>query len=216
MMRALPELMRARKDIKVVAVGGDGISYGCAPSLGGTWKDVMLAEVGQDIDHDRIVFPGRIPYADYLAMLRRSDAHIYLTYPFVASWSLREALALGCPVVGGDTEPVQEFITHGDNGLLVPCLKPRAVADQVLSLLEDKALTRSLRTNARAYAEKHLAMADYLASYNRLIERLTGENPSRPSQPETTVRLRTPAIARPKPPVGAGSAPVRRRFVTAA
>ncbi len=219
MMRALPELMRARKDIKVVAVGGDGISYGCAPSQGGTWKDMMLAEVGGAIDRDRIVFPGRIPYADYLAMLRRSDAHIYLTYPFVASWSLREALAIGCPVVGGDTDPVREFIAHGKNGLLVPCLKPPALARQILELLEDKALTRTLRANARAYAEKHLAMADYLASYHRLIERLTGENPSRPSEPDAPVRLRTRAAARPKAAAGAGpgaSAPVRGRLVTAA
>jgi glycosyltransferase involved in cell wall biosynthesis len=219
MMRALPELMRTRKDVKVVAVGGDGISYGCAPGQGGTWKDVMLAEVGQDIDRDRLVFPGRIPYADYLAMLQRSDAHIYLTYPFVASWSMREALAIGCPIIGGDTQPVQEFITHGDNGLLVPFLEPRALAGRVLDLLEDKALTRTLRANARAYAEKHLAMADYLASYNRLIERLTGENPSLPSERDVPVRLRAPATARLKATAPNGSvesAPLRRRLVTAA
>lgn len=219
MMRALPELMKARKDIKVVAVGGDGISYGCAPSQGGTWKEVMLAELGQSIDRDRIVFPGRVPYADYLAMLRRSDAHIYLTYPFVASWSLREALAIGCPIIGGDTQPVQEFITHGDNGLLVPFLKPRALARGVLGLLDDKALTRTLRANARAYAEKNLAMADYLASYNRLIERVTGENPSHRSEPETPVRLAKPETAGHKAPArgrSAAAAPIRRRFVTAA
>ena len=111
MMRALPDLMRMRKDVKVVMIGGDGISYGCAPHQGGTWRQVMLAEVGKNIDLDRVAFPGRVPYATYLAALRRSDAHVYLTYPFVASWSLREALAVGCPVIGGDTEPVREFIT---------------------------------------------------------------------------------------------------------
>ena len=219
MMRALPELMRARKDVKVVIVGGDGVSYGSPPSGGRTWKEVMLAEVGKDIDRDRVAFPGRIPYGDYLAMLRRSDAHVYLTYPFVASWSLRESLAAGCPVVGSDTQPVQEFITHGHNGLLVPCLDPHALARQVLDLLEDKALSRTLRANARAYAEKHLAMADYLASYNRLIERLTGENPSRPVEPKATVRPKPPAIGRLSGAARTGASktvPVRRRLVTAA
>jgi glycosyltransferase involved in cell wall biosynthesis len=178
MMRALPDLMRARKDIKVIMVGGDGISYGAAPHKGGNWREVMLAELGKDIDMDRVVFPGRIPYATYLSALRRTDAHIYLTYPFVASWSLREALAIGCPVIGGDTETVREFITHGENGLLTPTLDPHALARTILGLIEDKPLTRKLRTNARAYAEKRLAMADYLASYCDLIGRLTGENPA--------------------------------------
>jgi glycosyltransferase involved in cell wall biosynthesis len=218
MMRALPELMRARKDIKLVLVGADGVSYGSGPRKGGTWRDVMLAEVGKDIDRDRVVFPGRIPYADYLSMLRRSDAHVYLTYPFVASWSLRESLAVGCPIIGGDTQPVREFITHGKNGLLVPFLKPQALARAVLDLLDDKALTRNLRANARAYAEKTLGMEDYLASYNRLIERLTGEDPAKVAEPEP------PMLLRPRPAGRRGGAanaapvvvPVRKRLVTAA
>lgn len=177
MMRALPRLMRTRKDLKVVMVGGDGISYGSAPCQGGNWREVMLNEVGKDIDRDRVVFPGRVSYETYLAALRRSDAHVYLTYPFVASWSLRESMAIGCPVIGSDTDPVREFITHGDNGLLVPFLDPQTVAGSVLDLLEDKALTRKLRGNARQYAERRLAMADYLTSYDASIARLTGENP---------------------------------------
>jgi glycosyltransferase involved in cell wall biosynthesis len=178
MMRALPDLMQARKDLKVVMIGGDGISYGAAPHQGGNWREVMLAEVGKHIDPARVVFPGRVPYKTYLAALRRSDAHVYLTYPFVASWSMREALALGCPVIGGDTEPVREFVTHGENGLLTPCLEPRTLASTILGLLEDKALTRRLRQNARGYAERHLRMADYLDQYCQLIARLTGENPA--------------------------------------
>ena len=178
LMRALPELMRARKDVKVVMVGGDGISYGCAPQQGGTWRDVMLAEVGMTIDIDRIAFPGRVPYDTYLAMLRRSDAHIYLTYPFVASWSLREALAIGCPVIGSDTEPVREFIADRENGLLTPFLEPKTLARSVINLLEDGSLTQTLRANARTYAERRLAMPDYLNKYCDLIARLTGENPA--------------------------------------
>jgi glycosyltransferase involved in cell wall biosynthesis len=188
MMRTLPDLMRARKDLKVIMIGGDGISYGAPPRQGGNWREAMLAEVGKDIDMDRVVFPGRVPYSTYLAALRRSDAHVYLTYPFVASWSLREALAIGCPVIGGDTETVREFITHGENGLLTPTLEPRTLARAILGLLEDKALTRKLRTNARAYAERHLAMADYLSSYCGLIGRLTGENPAPSAEPKPAPR----------------------------
>ena len=166
MMRALPDLMRARKDLKVIMIGGDGISYGAAPRQGGTWREVMLAEVGKDIDMDRVVFPGRVPYSTYLAALRRSDAHVYLTYPFVASWSLREALAIGCPVIGGDTETVREFITHGDNGLLTPSLEPHSAGPHASwACWRTSTRTRKLRANARAYAEQRLAMADYLRRY---------------------------------------------------
>lgn len=178
MMRALPDLLRARKDVKVVMVGGDGISYGAAPRQGGTWREAMIAEAGKGIDMDRVVFPGRIPYSTYLTALRRSDAHVYLTYPFVASWSLREAFAIGCPIVGSDTVTVKEFISHGENGLLTPFLQPATLARTVLNLLDDKKLTSTLRTNARAYAERRLAMGEYLNAYCALIQRLTGENPS--------------------------------------
>jgi glycosyltransferase involved in cell wall biosynthesis len=196
MMRALPDLMRARKDIKVVMVGGDGISYGSAPQQGGTWQEAMLAEVGKDIDMDRVVFPGRVSYATYLAALRRSDAHVYLTYPFVASWSLREALAMGCPVIGGDTETVREFIAHGENGLLTPFLEPKTLAGTILGLVEDKKLSRKLRENARSYAERRLAMADYMEAYCTLIARLTGQHPGLPAKAPVVELPRRKAVSR--------------------
>jgi glycosyltransferase involved in cell wall biosynthesis len=198
MMRALPRLMKAHKNLKVVMIGGDGVSYGSAPRRGGTWREVLLAELGDRIDVDRVVFPGRVSYDQYIATLRRSDAHVYLTYPFVASWSLREALAVGCAVVGSATDPVREFITHEENGILVPFLEPDAIVDGVMRVLEDKALSRKLRAGARNYAEQRLAMADYIASYGSVIERLTGENPFVEQQPA-------------KIPDVAPALPVRRR-----
>ena len=174
MMRAVPHLLRARKDIRVVIVGADGISYG-APPAEGTWRQKMLAELGDGIDPKRVLFPGRIDYQTYVAMLQRSDAHVYLSYPFVASWSLREALACGCVVVGSDTPTVTEFIAHEQNGLLVSFFDPKGLADAVLRVIEDAHLARRLRTGARQYAEQHLAMADYMARYEQLIRKLTGE-----------------------------------------
>ena len=191
MMRTLPHLLRARKDIKVVLVGGDGISYGAAPATGGTWRQKMLEEVGDKIDPQRVVFPGRLEYPEYLAMMQRSDAHIYLTYPFVASWSLREALAIGCAVIGSDCEPVREFITHRDNGLLASFFDPPGLAQAVVEVLEDHDLDRKLRTKARRYAEQNLSMQDYLNNYTALIDGLIEGNPAR-----QVVDERRPAPAR--------------------
>ena len=174
MMRAVPHLLKARKDIKIVMVGGDGVSYGNAPPNGESWKDVMSREIGDGLDPSRVVFPGRVPYETYLALLQRSDAHIYLTYPFVASWSLREALAIGCAIVGSDTQPVREFITHGENGLLTSFFDPAALAKTAVQLIEDTDLSRRLRANARRYAEERLSMTDYLKNYEAMIERMTG------------------------------------------
>jgi glycosyltransferase involved in cell wall biosynthesis len=134
----------------------------------------MLAELGDAIDLKRVLFPGRLEYATYLAMLQRSDAHIYLTYPFVASWSLREAIAIGCVVIASDTPTVREFVTHEQNGLLVSFFDPKGIADTVLRVLEDAPLAHRLRVNARHYAEQNLAMAGYLAAYEAIIKRLTG------------------------------------------
>jgi len=172
MMRALPHLLEQRKDIRVVMVGADGVSYG-AGLAEGTWRQRMLNELGSRIDPDRIAFPGRVDYADYMKLLQRSDAHVYLSYPFVASWSLREAIATGCAIVASDTAPVREFIHHDQTGLLAPFFAPQTLAENVLKLLEDTALADRLRTNARTWAERHLAMPTYLAAYEALIGKLT-------------------------------------------
>ncbi len=173
MMRAMPHLLGARKDVRVVMVGGDGVSYGAAPQ-GTTWRAIMQKEMAGKFDAERVLFPGRIDYRTYLRMLQRSDAHVYLTYPFVASWSLREALAGGCAIVASDTEPVREFIRHNRNGLLTSFFDPTALAHSVLSLLEDEVLSRRLRAGARRYAERNLGMEEYIAGYVDLIGRLTG------------------------------------------
>jgi glycosyltransferase involved in cell wall biosynthesis len=175
MMRALVHLQRERPDLRAVLVGGNGVSYG-AKLVGGTWRDYMMRELGDKLDLSRIHFPGRVDYETYLRLLQRSDAHVYITYPFVASWSLREALACGCVVLGGDTEPVQEFVSDGDNGLIVPSLDAEAVSRRVLDVLEAPALARKLRGNARAYAERHLRLADYVENFETLIERVTKGN----------------------------------------
>jgi glycosyltransferase involved in cell wall biosynthesis len=173
MMRALPHLLSARPDVKVVMVGGDDVSYGARLSEG-TWREHMQKELAGKYDESRVLMPGQVGYDTYLRLLQRSDTHVYLTYPFVASWSLREALACGCAIVASDVESVAEFIAHGRNGLLVPGLDAKKLAETVLMLLEDEKLNRRLRAGARRYAEQHLDMKDYLATMEATIAEITG------------------------------------------
>ncbi|HQT45858.1 MAG TPA: glycosyltransferase [Acidocella sp.] len=198
-MRALPKILEERPDLVVSIVGGDDISYGSPPAHG-TWRQVMMNEVGDKIDLTRVHFMGKVPYDDHLALLKRSDAHLYLTYPFVASWSLREALACGCQIIGGDTETVTEFIKHDKNGLITPTLNPNAVAETILGALADTKRAARLRAAARVFAEKHLAMDDYLARFRAYIEEITGKVmiPAEPVEVPAPAKVKKPAKARAK------------------
>ncbi|TPG04116.1 glycosyltransferase [Rhodanobacter glycinis] len=130
-MRALPEILRKLPDAHVVIVGGDETSYGKQLPGGLTYRETMLAEVGAQLDLSRVHFLGRIPYAEYLRVLQISSVHVYLTYPFVLSWSMLEAMAVGTIVVGSRTAPVQEVIEDGINGYLVDFFSHQEVADRV-------------------------------------------------------------------------------------
>jgi len=173
-MRALPEVLAKRPDAVVSIVGGDEISYG-ARHRGGPWREVLLAELDGRLDLSRVHFPGKIAYPDHLALLKRSDAHVYLSYPFVASWSLREALACGCLVIGGDTETVTEFVTHNQTGLITPTLDPDALASSILHALAHPSEMAPLRAAARRFAEDHLDLETYLSKFRSLIEHVTGK-----------------------------------------
>ncbi len=173
MMRALPALLKARPDAKVVLVGGDDVSYG-ARLTNTTWREHMQRELAGKYDTKRVLLPGQLAYDDYVRLLQRSDAHVYLTYPFVASWSLREAQACGCAVVAADVEPVREFITHDHNGLLTPALDPARLVRTILRLLEDNKLNQRLRRAARRYAETHLDMDHHIAAFDARVAELTG------------------------------------------
>jgi glycosyltransferase involved in cell wall biosynthesis len=100
---------------------------------------------------------------------------VYLSYPFVASWSLREALACGCAVIGGDTATVTEFLHHGENSCVVPTLDSNALANEILRVLEDRKMSAKLRRGARAYAEEKLDLQDHLAKFRGAIEDVSGQ-----------------------------------------
>src|SRR5579862_1692493 len=129
-MRALPHIMAKRPRAQVLVIGGDEVSYGAPPPQGTTWKSTFFKEVAGRIDQERVHFTGRLPYLDYVSALQVSSAHVYLTYPFVLSWSLLEALSCGCLVIGSDTEPVREILTNNKIGLLVPFFDIQQLAER--------------------------------------------------------------------------------------
>jgi glycosyltransferase involved in cell wall biosynthesis len=147
-MRALPRILEERPRAQVVIVGADGTSYGMPPPRGTTWKSKYFQEVAGRIDASRVHFVGRLPYNAYLTVLQISSAHVYLTYPFVLSWSLLEALSTGCAVIASDTAPVREAI-DGENGSLVPFFDVATLAERVIEVLARPRQARSMREKAR-------------------------------------------------------------------
>jgi glycosyltransferase involved in cell wall biosynthesis len=199
MMRAIPALLKARPEARIVMVGGDGVSYGMPP-VRGTWRERLMAELGAKIDLDRVHFPGRLEYGEYIRLLQRSDVHVYLTYPFVASWSLREAMACGCAIVASDTVPVQEFITHGENGVMTPFHDSKALAAQVLTVLDGGPVIKKMRAAARRFAETHLRMDDYLKNFEALIAKVISTHAaSTAPAPKLVAPRRRPAAVKPAP-----------------
>lgn len=162
-MRALPEILQRRPQARVLIVGGNGVSYGAKPDpnrYGGlsTWREIFIREVRPripDADWARVHFLGNIPYPHFIALLQLSTVHVYLTYPFVLSWSLLEAMSAGCVIVASDTQPLREAIRHDDTGRLVNFFDVAGLANAVCALLDDPAARQRLGANARAFAQAH-------------------------------------------------------------
>lgn len=148
-MRALPEILKNRPHAEIVIVGGNSVSYGSRLPEGQTYREKMMAEVGESIDLNRVHFVGNIPYGAFLTLLQVSALHVYLTYPFVLSWSMLESMSAGCLVLGSATPPVKEVIRDGYNGLLVDFFSPQALAQKACEVLAHPEKFSHLRKNAR-------------------------------------------------------------------
>lgn len=148
-MRALPQILAQRPAARVVLVGGDEVSYGSAPKKGGSWRQTMLEEVGARLPLERVHFVGKVPYPQFLALMQLSAAHVYLTYPFVLSWSMLEAMSAGALVIGSRTAPVEEVIAHGENGLLFDFFDVDALAAQTIEALASPERFTAIRAAAR-------------------------------------------------------------------
>ncbi|MGB7322226.1 MAG: glycosyltransferase [Albidovulum sp.] len=149
-MRALPAVLKNRPKAQVVIVGGDSQSYGPRPAGDKSWKQIFLDEVGAQLDLSRVHFVGQLPYRRYLSLMQVTRAHAYLTYPFVLSWSMLEAMSAGALVVGSRTAPVQEVIRDGENGRLVDFFDVEGWSKVLSDVLADPAAQVPLREAARA------------------------------------------------------------------
>jgi glycosyltransferase involved in cell wall biosynthesis len=162
-MRALPEILKRRPKAYVLIVGGSSVSYGAPPDpkrYGGlkNWKDIFINEVRGKITEDdwkRVFFLGNIPYDHFLAVIQLSSVHVYLTYPFVLSWSLLEAMAVGSAVVASDTAPVKEVIEHEKTGRLVNFFDVKGLVDETCGLLENPEERKRLGENARSFVKEN-------------------------------------------------------------
>lgn len=151
-MRAAPEILRSRPNALIVIVGAEEASYGNPAPDGGGWKSYCLREALPQVDLSRVLFLERLPHADLRALMQVSTVHVYLTYPFVLSWSCIEALSTGCAIVASDTAPVRDVIVDGENGVLTPFHDPHALAASVCDLLADPARRARLSKSARETA----------------------------------------------------------------
>lgn len=161
-IRCLPELLKQRPNAHILIVGGDRVGYGAAPSptkyKEKTWKDIFVNEVRpkiSDKDWQRVHFLGYLPYQSFIGILQASSVHIYLTYPFVLSWSLLEAMSCGAAIVASNTEPIKEMITDGENGKLVDFFDKKALVNTICHLLDNPDERQRLGQNARDFIVKN-------------------------------------------------------------
>ncbi len=152
-MRALPEIMRRRPKARILIVGADGVSYGSKAPDGQKWKDIFLNEVIEDLDMSRIHFLGHIDYSHFIPLLQLSRIHVYLTYPFVLSWSLLEAMSVGCCIVASNTQPLHEAIRHNETGRLVDFFDKEELTNNICELLDLPVERARLGKNAREFAQ---------------------------------------------------------------
>lgn len=172
-MRALPAFLDAVPDGEAVIIGEDKpAGYGRPSPEGKGWKAALLDELGGRLDLSRVHFMGRVPHTTMIDALSIGAAHVYYTYPFVLSWSLIEAMACECLILGSDTGPVRDAITDGAEGRLLPFFDVAALSDAMIAAAEDKARPSPMGIRAREKAialfDQHKGVARWLAEIDRL------------------------------------------------
>lgn len=148
-MRALPKILKARPNARVILVGADHVSYGAPPTDGRNWKTTFLDEVKDQLDLSRVFFVGQVPYPVFVNLMQVTRVHAYLTYPFVLSWSMLEAMSAGALVVGSKTGPVEELIQDGVNGKLVDFFDVDGWAEMLIEALAAPEKFTAIREAAR-------------------------------------------------------------------
>ena len=177
-MRALPMIQKAHPQVRVLIVGDNEPGYAGSTTGGRPLRQVMLEELSGQLDLDRIHFLGRIPHAQLMALFQASWVHVYLSYPFVLSWSMLEAMESGAFIVGSRTPPVEEVIEDGVNGWLVDFFDADAMANKVAEALAKRTQVDDLRAKARETVMVRYDLKDCLKQQLALIDRAVAENNS--------------------------------------
>lgn len=167
-MEAAQLVLKKRKDCHVVIAGSERVCYGSPPANGKTWKQIMLEKLKPDAK--RLHFVGSLPYGQYKRLLQCSSVHIYLTRPFVLSWSAVESMACGCAMVVSDTPPVREAFVHGENGMYADFYSAPEIAERIIQVLADKDLAARLRENARRTAVERYSLKKLLPRHLKVVQ----------------------------------------------
>lgn len=179
MMRALPQILAERPKARVLMIGGNETSYGVESSHPQGLRGEMEAELGDSVDWSRVHFLGKVPYEHLCRIIRISRCHIYLTMPFVLSWSLLEAMSMQATLVAADVAPVREAVTHGETGMLVDFFDPGALADQVVDVVANPGSYTHLGPAARAHVLQNYdflshCLPEHIAQINALVPATKG------------------------------------------
>jgi glycosyltransferase involved in cell wall biosynthesis len=158
----------------VVIVGRDDVAYGRKLPKGQSWRERMLAQV--ELDPGRVHFLDQLPWTSHVRLLQASAVHVYLTVPFVLSWSMLEAMSAGCAVIGSSTPPVEEVIQHGRNGLLVDFFSLEQLAEAVDELFDHPRRRQALAAAGRQTVVARYDASDALVRYDQYFRRVMRES----------------------------------------
>jgi len=150
-MRAVPGILERCPQAHVVIVGNDHVSYSPRLPQGQSYRLRAMKELEGRLDLGRVHFLPSLTYERYLSLLQVSSAHVYLTYPFVLSWSLLEAMSAGCLVIASRTAPVEEVVRDGENGVLFDFFSPGAIVENVERALKEPGAFKAMRERAREF-----------------------------------------------------------------
>lgn len=198
--RGFPTFMHAaqivaarRPQCQIVIVGAEaGGGYGPQLAAGRTYREEMAKHVS--IDPARIHFLGRVPHATFLKVLQISTAHVYLTVPFILSWSMLEAMSAGCVVIGSNTPPVAEVIEDGRNGFLADFFSPEEIAERVEEALAHRNRMGHIRRRARdTIADAYEVSRAVQAQVRLLTDLAEGRRPA-PTQ-DRSMEAAMPVVA---------------------
>lgn len=152
LMKTIERVQKTRLDVHFVIIAEDRVAYGSA-TAGPTWKERMLAEC--DLTLSRVHFLGRVPRHTMIRWLQATDTHLYLSAPFILSWSFVDAMACAAPIIAARSEPVAEFMTDAHSGVLVDPADTACVAQAIETLVDAPERAHLLGRNAREEIVAH-------------------------------------------------------------